>query len=287
VEVMSMDRKLWIEARAIAARHGRGESEDLAQDLVVAALEEGGAVERSGAWLERVGRNAAIDRWRVERRREELAPGIEAPIGMRDPEAVLLGRERRGLVRRALAALPRAQRRAAIARFHAELPYDEIGARIGAPPVTARTRVHRALASLRARLEGLRGLLPAWPAAHATALGLAILAAAPAVSPRPQAIAGGAARIGVSPARYRPPARVMAPAPTLLAEVILYEPPPRPDVTEVPAVQRFSFDDEDVLGDVKGPDGESLSVVAPATHSSLIEIRRHFVPEMVKSLEDL
>ena len=124
----------------------------------VAVLEKGGAVENSGAWLERVGRNAAIDRWRVQRRRDELAMEIDPPSSPIDPEAALLGRERRGLVRRALAELPRPQRRAALARFHAELPYEEVAVRVGAPAITARTRVHRALASLRARLAGLRAL---------------------------------------------------------------------------------------------------------------------------------
>ena len=99
-----MIRKLWSEAREIAGRHGRGDGDDLAQDLIVAALERGAKVETPGAWLERVGRNAAIDRWRVQRRRDELVREIEPPSGPIDPEAALLGRERRGLVRRALAA---------------------------------------------------------------------------------------------------------------------------------------------------------------------------------------
>jgi RNA polymerase sigma-70 factor (ECF subfamily) len=287
VEVMSMDRKLWTEARAIAARHGRGESEDLAQDLMVAALEDRGAIERPGAWLERVGRNAAIDRWRVERRREELAPAIEAPVGAPDPETALLCRERRGLVRRALAALPRPQRRAAIARFHADLPYEGVAERIGTEPVTARTRVHRALARLRARLGELRGLCPAWPAAHATALGLTILAAAPAMAPRPLELAAGGETRATGSARSRPPVRVIATASKPAAEPTPTVTPSRPDVTQVSAIQRFTFDDEDVLGDVKGPDGEVLRALLPAEHPSLIEIRRHFVPEMVKSLEDL
>ena len=76
-----MNRKLWSEAREIAGRHGRGDGDDLAQDLVVAALERGAAAENPGAWLERVGRNAAIDRWRVQRRREELATEIDLPCG--------------------------------------------------------------------------------------------------------------------------------------------------------------------------------------------------------------
>ena len=148
-----MNWKLWSEAREIAGRHARGDGDDLAQDLIVAALERGVAAKNPGAWLERVGRNAAIDRWRVQRRRDELATEIDLPAGPIDPEAALLGRERRGLVRRALAALPRPQRRAALARFHADLPYEEVAARVGAPAITARTRVHRALASL-ARAAG-------------------------------------------------------------------------------------------------------------------------------------
>ena len=60
-----MDRKLWTEARAIAARHAHGDrvaGEDLAQDLALAVLEDAGAARNPAAWLERVGRNAAIDR---------------------------------------------------------------------------------------------------------------------------------------------------------------------------------------------------------------------------------
>jgi RNA polymerase sigma factor (sigma-70 family) len=179
VEVMSMDGKLWTEAQAIAARHEPGcaaEGEDLAQDLAVAALERGSAVRQPAAWLERVGRNAAIDRWRVEARRAELAPEIQPPAAPLDPETALLGRERRGLVRRALAALPRPQRRAALARFHADLPYDEVAARLGAPAITARTRVHRALASLRARLDALRVMVLV-PGVQLSALGVVFVAA--------------------------------------------------------------------------------------------------------------
>ena len=172
-----MNWKLWSEAREIAGRHGRGDGDDLAQDLIVAALERGAAAENPGAWLERVGRNAAIDRWRVQRRRDELASEIDPPVAPIDPEAALLCRERRGLVRRALAALPRAQRRAALARFHADLPYEEVAVRVGAPAITARTRVHRALASLRARLGGLRAMF-VFPGVQMSALGLVFVAAA-------------------------------------------------------------------------------------------------------------
>src|SRR5450432_2075690 len=149
----------WDEARAIARRHARGASDaadDLAQELAVAALERGATLERPGAWLERVGRNAGIDRWRVERRRGELAGGVPLPASPPDPEAGALARERRGVLRRALAGLPRPLRRATLARYHADLPFDAVAARLGTRPVTARTRVHRALERLRARVGGLR-----------------------------------------------------------------------------------------------------------------------------------
>jgi len=126
-----MDRKLWIEALAIAARRDPRAAADLAQDLACAVLESGGRAERPAAWMERVGRNAVIDRARVEQRRAELATEIEAPIAPADPESALLARERRGMVRRALALLPRPQRRAALLRFHGELPFQTVAARLG------------------------------------------------------------------------------------------------------------------------------------------------------------
>jgi len=153
-----MDPKLWTEARAIAARRDPRAADDLAQDLACAMLETGVRAERPAAWMERVGRNAAIDRARVEQRRAELAPEIEPPAAPVDPEAALLARERRGLVRQALALLPRPQRRAALLRFHGELPFQTVAARLGTPEVTARTRVQRALTSLRARLGSLRAM---------------------------------------------------------------------------------------------------------------------------------
>jgi hypothetical protein len=60
----------------------------------------------------------------------------------------------------------------------------------------------------------------------------------------------------------------------------------REDITTYSAVQRIPFDDDFVEGDRQGPDDEVITEPPPVVHSSLIEIRQHFVPEMVKSLED-
>jgi RNA polymerase sigma factor (sigma-70 family) len=285
LEVMSMDRKLWTEAQGIAARHGRGDGEDLAQDLAVAALEADGVV-KAGAWMERVGRNAAIDRWRRDTRRAELAKEIELPA-VPDPETVLLARERREVVRRAVAALPRLQRRAAIARFHGELPFEDVAQRIGTEPVTARTRVHRALVALRRRLDGLRAML-AIPGVQASALGLALVAVELPLPATAVAIAGADSGSG-SVARHRPPARVMAaaPAPAAKPSADRSPAPPKREVTEVPAVQKYDFEEDEVLGDLHRPDWIPVTVGVAARHSSLIELREHFIPEMLKGLEDL
>ena len=288
-----MNRKLWSEAREIAGRHARGDGDDLAQDLIVAALETGAAAENPGAWLERVGRNAAIDRWRVQRRRDELATEIDPPASPIDPEAALLCRERRGLVRRALAALPRPQRRAALARFHADLPYEEVAARVGAPAITARTRVHRALASLRARLGALRAIF-VLPGAQMSALGLVFVAAAAPGLPPARAlsldeISCAAPRAG----RHFARSQVMAAASRAPAAAVQRAPAPRivispaPPTDAPPPPQRMVFGEDLVEGSVLGPDGEIIRMIPPVEEPSLIEIRQHFVPEMLKTLEDL
>lgn len=49
----------------------------------------------------------------------------------------------------------------------------------------------------------------------------------------------------------------------------------------------YDFDDDLVSGDLVRPDGEVLNVRRRGRRSSLIRIREHFVPEMLKSVEDL
>jgi hypothetical protein len=49
----------------------------------------------------------------------------------------------------------------------------------------------------------------------------------------------------------------------------------------------YDFDDDVVEGDLVRPDGEFAEVRSKAKHSSLIKIREHFIPEMLKSAEDI
>lgn len=53
------------------------------------------------------------------------------------------------------------------------------------------------------------------------------------------------------------------------------------------AVQHYDFEDDQVEGDIQRPDGELISSIPKASEQSLIEIRRNFVPEIVKMIEDL
>ncbi|MBL9007774.1 MAG: adventurous gliding motility protein CglF [Myxococcales bacterium] len=49
----------------------------------------------------------------------------------------------------------------------------------------------------------------------------------------------------------------------------------------------YDFDDDTVEGDLVRPDGEMIDSTKRAKHSSLIKIREHFIPEMLKAVESL
>jgi hypothetical protein len=62
---------------------------------------------------------------------------------------------------------------------------------------------------------------------------------------------------------------------------------PRAPLAET-AVQRIDFDDDEIPGDLVHPDEPPpISVATRAAQPSLIELRRHFEPELIKTLEDL
>ena len=53
------------------------------------------------------------------------------------------------------------------------------------------------------------------------------------------------------------------------------------------ATTTYDFDDDLVTGDLVRPDGENLVVRRRGQRASLIQIREHFIPEMLKSVENL
>jgi hypothetical protein len=57
--------------------------------------------------------------------------------------------------------------------------------------------------------------------------------------------------------------------------------------TQYKARTVYDFEDDMVEGDLQRPDGELVNSLKKTEHSSLIEIRKDFIPEMLKSLEDV
>jgi hypothetical protein len=57
--------------------------------------------------------------------------------------------------------------------------------------------------------------------------------------------------------------------------------------TQYKAKTVYDFEDDTVEGDLQRPDGENITANNKAQHSSLIEIRKDFIPEMLKTLEDI
>jgi hypothetical protein len=53
------------------------------------------------------------------------------------------------------------------------------------------------------------------------------------------------------------------------------------------AATSYDFEDDLVQGDLVRPDGENLMVRRRGARESLIKIREHFVPELLKSVENL
>jgi hypothetical protein len=49
----------------------------------------------------------------------------------------------------------------------------------------------------------------------------------------------------------------------------------------------YDFEDDIVEGDLVRPDGEMAVVRRKARTSTLIRVRKHFIPEMLKSVENL
>jgi len=67
---------------------------------------------------------------------------------------------------------------------------------------------------------------------------------------------------------------------TVLLSTASAQDAPAPETT-------YDFEDDLVTGDLVRPDGEQLIVRRRGRRASLIQIREHFIPEMLKSVEDL
>lgn len=53
------------------------------------------------------------------------------------------------------------------------------------------------------------------------------------------------------------------------------------------ATTEYNFEDDLVTGDLVRPDGELIGARKKAKVTTLIRVRKHFIPEMLKSVENL
>src|SRR5499433_1045045 len=136
----------------------RASAEEVTQEvfvkLIARAHQYDGRAEVS-SWLFAIAANACRDRRRRDRRATVVPlEGVPEPVQKGDGiESVLSDRERREAVRRALAALSEEQREALVlARYHG-LPYAEIAEVLGISVGAVKTRIFRAVETLKSRFS--------------------------------------------------------------------------------------------------------------------------------------
>jgi len=115
-----------------------------------------------GAWLTRIAVNQAIDSYRrARRRRATMSPLDEgdrqASLEARDvsPERHTQGRQIAARIDSALRTLPERQRAVFVLRHYESMSLDEIASALRMNLGTVQSSLHRAIQSLRERLEGL------------------------------------------------------------------------------------------------------------------------------------
>jgi RNA polymerase sigma factor (sigma-70 family) len=128
-------------------------AETFAQALAGVDRFRGGTSEEARGWLYGIARN--LLRGYLRSRRVERQARMRLGMPERDYSDDDAGWERLPGVQEAIAELSDAERAALVLRVIDELPYTEIGARLGIEPVTARMRVSRALRTLQHRLRGV------------------------------------------------------------------------------------------------------------------------------------
>ncbi|MCI0585284.1 MAG: sigma-70 family RNA polymerase sigma factor [Planctomycetes bacterium] len=162
----------FVRALARTLVHDAARADDLAQETWVATLEHPPrTVESSRGWLLTVLRNLARRLSRAEIRRTRWESAAARPEPVPSSHDIVAREESRRRVVEAVLALEEPYRSAIVLRFYEDLPPRAIARRLAVPVETARTRIKRGLAQLRARLDGeWGGDRSAWCAALAPLL---------------------------------------------------------------------------------------------------------------------
>jgi len=136
----------------------RATAEEVTQEVFVKVISRADQYDGRApvsSWLFAIAANACRDRRRRDRRATVVPLDAVADLPSRGEgiEARLAGRERRLAVRRALALLSEEQREALVlARYHG-LPYAEIARVLGISEGAVKTRIFRAVETLKARFS--------------------------------------------------------------------------------------------------------------------------------------
>jgi len=168
--------------RAIAKGLLRDEhaAEDVTQETLLAAMERPPQGKNVRGWLGAVARNLARMTRRGERRRHDRELRAARPEAVTPASEALELLELQRKVVEAVRALDEPYRTAVVLHYFHDLPIRQLAARLRVPKETARTRLHRGLAMLRARLDREYGGNRSW-------LPLAVLLAA---DPKMVSVAG-------------------------------------------------------------------------------------------------
>ncbi len=155
------DFDAWVRARVEGLRRfaflisgSASDADDLVQEALLGVLPKWGTLVRSGtaeAYVRRSIVNASISRWRKMRGTfpvEDVQPYLDHAAA--DPATALTDADEAW---RLCETLPPAQRAAVVLRFYEDLSYAQIAEALDCAEVTARSHVHRAVASLRHRLS--------------------------------------------------------------------------------------------------------------------------------------
>lgn len=148
------ERSVALQRFAYLVSHNSEDARDLVQDALIGLYPRWEIVAATGAvdaYVRRSIVNAGISRWRKLRRFTSVADPADLPWApaTADPALSVADADEAW---RLCATLTPIQRAAVVMRFYEELSFAEIAEVLQIPASTARSHVHRALASLRARL---------------------------------------------------------------------------------------------------------------------------------------
>lgn len=131
----------------------RSEAEEVLQEVFLAvwskAASYNSAIGVPAAWLVRLARNRAIDRFRANSVRTRTLESADEPAAGASPEqSAVLGEQRTGILR-ALGSLPEEQRVLIEQAYYAGLTQSELALRFGLPLGTVKTRIRSGIIALR------------------------------------------------------------------------------------------------------------------------------------------